>query len=221
MTGFIDYPRLYEFRFRDVDQAAKQAVWTEIAAHVYAAMGSPARVLDPASGRGEFLNAVSATERWAVDAVDQRRFLDPDVHSSVSDIFEADLPPGHFDGVFASNLLEHFSSQEDVARFLVHMREVMAPGGRIAILGPNFKYCAKEYFDCADHTLALTHVAVEEHLYAAGFEIDRVVPRFLPFSFRGILPPSPVLTRIYLQNRWAWPILGKQFLVVARKPAAG
>ncbi len=221
MTGHLDYRRLYEFRFRGVDQAAKQAVWNEIAAHIHVAMGSPERVLDPAAGRGEFLNAVPAEERWAVDAVDQRRFLDDAVTSLVSDVFEADLPRAHFDGVFVSNLLEHFVSQEDVARFLAQMRAVLAPGGRIAILGPNFKYCAREYFDCADHTLALTHVAVEEHLYAAGFEIEEVVPRFLPFSFRGLLPPSPVLTGIYLRNPWAWRILGKQFLAIARKPTGG
>ena len=27
-------------------------------------------MLDPAAGRGEFLNSISATERWAVDEVD-------------------------------------------------------------------------------------------------------------------------------------------------------
>jgi hypothetical protein len=33
--------------------------------------------------------------------------------------------------------------------------------------------------------LALTHVAIEEHLYAAGFVPTKTVPRFLPYSFRG------------------------------------
>ena len=56
-------------------------------------------------------------------------------------------------------------------------------------MGPNFRYCSHEYFDCADHTLIFTHVAIEEHLYAAGFEPERIVPRFLPYSFRGRLPP--------------------------------
>jgi hypothetical protein len=85
-------------------------------------------------------------------------------------------------------------------------------------MGPNFKYCADEYFDCADHTLALTHVSVEEHLYAAGFRVTKVIPRFLPFSFRGVLPPSPALTAYYLRMPLAWRLLGKQFLVIA-KPA--
>jgi hypothetical protein len=41
------------------------------------------------------------------------------------------------------------------------------------------------------------------------------VPRFLPFSFRGVLPPSPALTALYLRFPIAWRLLGKQFLVIA------
>jgi hypothetical protein len=86
-------------------------------------------------------------------------------------------------------------------------------------MGPNFRYCAKHYFDCADHTVILTHVGVEEHLYAAGFEIEAVDARFLPYSFRGRLPASPALTRRYLAAPLAWRLLGKQFLVVGRRAA--
>jgi hypothetical protein len=52
------------------------------------------------------------------------------------------------------------------------------PGGRIAVIGPNFKYCAREYFDCADHTVILTHVAMAEHPHAAGFDVTAVSPQF-------------------------------------------
>lgn len=79
-------------------------------------------------------------------------------------------------------------------------------------------YCAGEYFDCADHTLALTHVAVAEHLHAAGFDITTAVSRFLPYSFHGALPASPLLTRIYLRFPPLWRVPGKQFLVLAAKP---
>jgi hypothetical protein len=58
---------------------------------------------------------------------------------------------------------------------------------------------------------------VKEHLYAAGFEVESVAPRFLPFSFRGLLPPSPRLTKTYLHTPALWPVLGKQFLLIARK----
>jgi hypothetical protein len=63
-------------------------------------------------------------------------------------------------------------------------------------------------------------VGVEEHLYAAGFEVESVEPRFLPYSFRGRLPASAPLTERYLRTPLAWRIAGKQFLVVGRRPAA-
>jgi methyltransferase family protein len=214
----VNFQRLYEYRFRDVDQSARAAVWHEIAQFIYEQLGQPDRVLDPAAGRGEFINAVPARERWAVDQVAYAEgTYDPVVRSVVSDIFEADLPAEHFDGVFVSNFLEHLPTQEATASFLEGMHAATAPGGRIAIMGPNFRYCAEDYFDMADHTLIYTHRAIAEHLYAAGFEPERVEPRFLPYSFTGRLPPSPALTRRYLRTPLAWRLLGKQFLVVGRR----
>ena len=74
----------------------------------------------------------------------------------------------------------------------------MSAGGRIAIMGPNYRYCADEYWDCADHYVALTHVAIAEHLYAAGFEPDAdrpplpalLVPRD-PAALAGADPDLP------------------------------
>jgi len=213
----LDYARLYEFRFRDVEQRQRQAVWNEIAPFVWRRMGSPRRVLDPAGGLGEFVNAVPADERWLVDVVDfEGRATSPNVRVVIGNVFDVELPPHYFDGVFASNLLEHFRSPEEVAAFLRRMRDVLAPNGVLALMGPNFKYCARDYFDCADHLLALTHVSVQEHLFAAGYKVDEVVPRFLPFSFRSRLPSSPALTRLYLRIPALWRLQGKQFLVLAR-----
>jgi len=217
-TG-IDYERLYEFRFRDVPQQSRQAVWDEIAPVVYRWLGEPERVLDPAAGRGEFISAIPARERWAVDWVDHTEGLDPTVTFVVGDARTIELPGDHFDGVFVSNLLEHFPTQDDIGTFLRRLRRSMAPGGRIAVMGPNFRYCAAEYFDCADHTLALTDGSIEEHLYAAGFAIERVVPRFLPYSFRGRHPQAPWVVRRYLAMPFAWRFFGRQFLVVASRPS--
>jgi len=213
----MDFQRLYEFRFRDVDQGRRQAVWAVIADDIYVRMGRPQVVLDPASGRGEFISAVPARERWAIDQVPPPSDLEREgVHVITSDMFDVELPADHFDGVLLSNLLEHFESYEQVHRCLTKMRAAMRPGGTVAVLGPNFKYCSKEYFDCADHVLALTEVSVQEHLFAAGFEIGAVLPRYLPYSFRGRLPPSPRLTRMYLNSPILFPVLGKQFLVLAQ-----
>jgi 2-polyprenyl-3-methyl-5-hydroxy-6-metoxy-1,4-benzoquinol methylase len=217
----LNYERLYAYRFRDVDQSSKDAVWSEIAPHVHAMMGSPEKVLDPAAGRGEFISAVAAAETWAVDEVSYPEARHkPGTTVVTASVMDAELPQSHFDGVFVSNFLEHLRDQEQIASFLEKMWQVMEPGGRIAIMGPNYRYCAGEYWDCADHYVALTHVAIGEHLYAAGFEPERIVPRYLPYSFRGILPPSRRLTRLYLKMPPAWRLLGKQFLVIGRKDSS-
>ncbi len=214
----MNYERLYAYRFRDVDQASREAVWQPISRFIHAELGRPEVVLDPAAGRCEFINAVPARERWAVDQVAfPERAVEPGTQTLVGSILEVELPESHFDGVFLSNFLEHLTSQEMVASVLERLRETMRPGGRIAVMGPNYRYCHKEYWDCADHTLALTHVAVAEHLYAAGFEVVKVVPRFLPYSFRGRLPASAGLTSLYLRAPIAWRVLGAQFLVVGER----
>jgi predicted SAM-dependent methyltransferase len=122
--------------------------------------------------------------------------------------------------VFVSNFLEHLLSQEAVAEFLEKMHACMSPGGRIAIMGPNFRFCAAEYFDFADHTVILTERGVEEHMYAAGFEIVAVHPRFMPYTFTGRLPSHPSLVRAYLALPLAWRLFGKQFLVVGERARA-
>jgi hypothetical protein len=63
----------------------------------------------------------------------------------------------------------------------------------------------------------LTHVTIEEHLYAAGLEPVRSIPRFLPYSFRGRLPASKSLAGAYLRMPPVWRMLGKQYLVVAER----
>lgn len=215
----VDYERLYSYRFRDVDQASRLGVWAEIARHITErALDSPQRLLDPAAGRREFIDAAPAPERWAVDRVAHfDAGTDDAVNFVVSEVMEAELPPEYFDGIFVSNFLEHLDDQEHVYRFLRRMFEVTRPGGRIAIMGPNFRYCSREYFDFADHTVILTHRAIEEHLHTAGFEVVSTAPRFLPYSFTGRLPASTGLTRLYLNTPLAWRLLGKQFLVVGRR----
>jgi SAM-dependent methyltransferase len=216
----VDYQRLYDYRFRNVAQNRRDDVWAAVAPMLYEQLKRPERVLDPAAGRCEFINAVPSTERWAVDAVAYGEGVAREgTRLIISEIMEADLPREYFEGVFVSNFLEHLPTQEAVADFLERMHDCITPGGRIAIMGPNFRYCPEEYFDYADHTLILTERGVEEHLYAAGFEIVSVSPRFLPYTFSGRLPSHPALVRAYLRLPIAWRILGKQFLVIAERTA--
>lgn len=209
---------MYTYRFKDVDLGGRLAVWSEITAYLHTRYHAPQRVLDPAAGLGEFIMSSPAPDRWAVDMVDHGLAPETGLRIQVADIMEADLPPDYFDLIFVSNLLEHLANPDRIADLLMRLHSVLKPGGRLVVVGPNFRYCLKQYFDCADHILALTHIAVAEHLFAAGYEVESVEPKFLPYSFRSILPSSPVLTRWYLRFPILWKVLGKQFLVTGRRP---
>ena len=97
------------------------------------------------------------------------------------------------------------------------MRQAIAPGGRIVVMGPNFKYAWKQYFDFADHVLPLTHVTVLEHLAAAGFEVESVSPRSSRTRSAGDFRHGRS-SRASTSVPFAWHVLGKQFLVVGRAP---
>src|SRR5215216_424521 len=102
----MNYQRIYEYRFQEVDQQTRQAVWDEIAAYIYKLMGCPERILDPAAGRMEFINAVPASDRWVVDEIS---YLEAKKATGIKviagDVLKVSLPDDYFDGVFISNFL--------------------------------------------------------------------------------------------------------------------
>ena len=210
--------RLYDYRLSGVDQALRQAVWAEIAVYLHGKTGWPARVLDAGAGRCEFINTVPAAGRWAVDVRGCDEYRHPGVRAVPGGIVDAELPRGYLDSVFVSNVLERlFPSQDAVGAALARLGESLAGGGRIAVMGPNFRYCARGYFDCADHTLAVTHVAVAEHLGAGRLRRhrgDHEVPAvFLPQRAPGVTtadPDIPALPHTVAGARQAVPDTGGQ-----------
>lgn len=218
----MNYQRIYEYRFRGVDKAKKNIVWKALSEWLAATyLKQPKVVLDPAGGLCEFINHVPAQEKWTIDIEKDfvTKYANPNVNIIVGSNLTVDIPQNHFDGVFISNFLEHLYSQEDVATVLGRMHASMKTGGRIAIMGPNFKYCTRDYFDFADHTVVLSELGVAEHLYGAGFNVMKIIPRFLPLSFRSgsSLTVTPLTVKTYLNMPLAWKVMGKQFLVIGEK----
>jgi hypothetical protein len=84
-----------------------------------------------------------------------------------------------------SNFLGHLRDPDEAAEFLGKTRDCINPCVRIAVTGRNFRYCAGQYFDFADHRVIMTEESTAEHLHTAGFEIKQVYARFLPYSFGG------------------------------------
>jgi ubiquinone/menaquinone biosynthesis C-methylase UbiE len=218
-----DLTRLYAARFPAAARARKDAQWRVLCEAFLQRYVRPGdTVLDLASGLGEFSRHIRAARRIAVDVnPDARAHLPGDVEfhaRSATDL--AGIAAGSVDVCFSSNFFEHLPSKAALDAVLVEARRVLRPGGLYVAIQPNLRYAPGEYWDYYDHVLPLTDRSCAEAFAKAGYEIVEQVARFLPFSTATRLPQRPWLLRAYLACRPAWRLLGRQFLLVARKPAA-
>jgi len=171
-------------------------------------------VLELGAGYGEFINAVHARRRFAVDVwPGMLQHLQPGVEGIVGEITQLEsIPNNSVDFVFSSNCFEHVT-QSDLVACLAQLSSKMKPGATITIVQPNFKYCAREYFDDYTHITIYTAQSLCDLLSANGFRIACCVPRFLPLTLKGRLPVQPWLIRLYLSS----PIkpMAKQMMISA------
>ena len=217
----MNFDKIYEYRFKNVSAFRKQIVWKEISNFIYLKLNKPDKIIDPASGFCEFINNVPSSEKWAVVLNESflKNYANSNIKIIANDFLKSDLPENYFDAVFVSNFLEHLNNHIEVSNFLKKVHKILKNKGKIAIIGLNFKFAYKEYFDFADHNLILTELSVAEHLYGAGFNILKIYPAFLPLSFRSnsFLPINKLIIKTYLYMPFIWKILGKQFLIIAEK----
>lgn len=217
----VDLKRLYDMRFTQAGTAKRIAVWKVLCSSFFSKLiPRDATVLDLACGYGEFINNIEAGAKYAVDLnKDSPAHVNPEVTFVAASALDLSaLPQGAFDVVFTSNFLEHFHSKSDLDRLFQEVVKLLKPGGKFIVVGPNIKYAYKEYWDYYDHYLPLSHLSLAEGLELAGLRVERVVPRFLPYTMQGRTPTAGFLIRAYLALPFAWRFMGKQFLVVARKP---
>jgi hypothetical protein len=58
-----------------------------------------------------------------------------------------------------------------------------------------------------------------EALELQGFAVEERIDRFLPYTMSGNRETPLAFVRAYLRMPFAWPLFGRQFLVVARRGA--
>ena len=210
---------LYQARFDEHEQSAKQGVWDEIARYLQRYVDPNKPVLDLACDRGHFIRPITSSEKWASDIRDMSAALPPDVHFVQASGLELDsaLPLAHFGTVFMSNYLEHLESSEAVIKQLSVAHRLLAPGGRVVVLQPNIRLVGGRYWDFIDHRVALTERSLLEAAELAGLRTEKLVTRFLPYSTKGRLPSARLLTRAYLAFPPAWLVMGKQTLYVGTR----
>jgi SAM-dependent methyltransferase len=211
--------KLYQKRFAGL-QEYRNAVW-RVLVNEYFSQWIPAQsaLLDLGCGHCEFVNHVRCQTRFGMDLnPDTVKLAAPGVRILAQSCSEPwDLADDALDVVFTSNFFEHLYTKRDLRDTLLQAWRCLRSGGRIIALGPNIRYLPGEYWDFYDHHLALTELSLGEVLTETGFTLEQQIPRFLPYTMsQGGKRPLWML-RLYLKLKFAWPLFGKQFLVVARK----
>ena len=212
---------LYRRRGSAAQQRARERVWQVLCRHFFQRyVGETDAILDLGCGLGEFSRFIRAGRKIAVDSnPDAAARLPPEIEFRVADARQLDfIASGALDVCFTSNFFEHLPSKQELDAVLSEIHRILRPGGSLIVLQPNIRYAPGAYWDFYDHHLPLSDRSCAQALDKAGFEIVEVVGRFLPFTTWSAWPKHPLLVRLYLRLRPAWRVLGRQFLIVARKP---
>jgi SAM-dependent methyltransferase len=211
--------RIYSARFSGLE-AYRNKVWNVLVNEFFSRWIRPEdSVLDLGCGYCEFINNVTAAQKFAMD-------LNPSAKDHVSfdtRLLEQDcsapwpLPADSLDVVFSSNFFEHLPSKAALQATLLEAHRCLKPSGHIIAIGPNVKLLSGEYWDFFDHHLPLTELALSEALVMAGYKVELAWMRFLPYTMsQGFRPPIWTL-RLYLRVPLLWRLFGRQFLVIAKK----
>jgi SAM-dependent methyltransferase len=211
--------RLYQARF-EKSHAYRRQVWSVLCRDYFQRWIPPSgAVLDLGCGCGEFINQIQAGRKFGMDLnPDTAGFLNAGIthlRQNCSEPWQLELES--LDVVFTSNFFEHLPDKAALGRTLDNARGCLKGGGRLICMGPNIRFLATHYWDFWDHYLPLSDYSLAEGLASHGFELEHCVPKFIPYTMaRGWRPPL-LFVRAYLALPAAWRILGKQFLLVARK----
>ncbi len=213
---------IYAKRFADTADY-RNRVWTVLAPWLSRFFPAPCtRVLDLGCGYGEWINNLAADERHAIDLNSaSRERLARDVVFHEQDCSRPwPVTPGSLDAIVTSNFFEHLPDKAALRDTLRHAHAALRPGGRLIAMGPNIRHLHGRYWDFIDHHVALSDASIAEALRLAGFEVTYSRAKFMPYSMVGGPSYPLALVRLYLAIPAAWSVLGRQFLVVAEKPAA-
>lgn len=211
--------REYARRFASQAQY-RDDVWKVLTADFFQPLISPsATLLDLGCGWGEFVNNIVAAKKYGMDLnPESRDRLASDVELIEQDAArEWPLKADSLDCVFTSNFLEHLRTKEDLRATIEQSHRCLRPGGQLICMGPNIRCVPGAYWDFWDHYLPLTERSLGGMLELQGFRIQRSVARFLPYQMTGRRPAPLALVRLYLKLPILWPMIGRQFLVIATK----
>lgn len=219
---------VYNRRFSDTQDAVRSAVWGVLCKDFFQRYVSPEdTVVDLGAGDGLFIQNIRAQHRIAVDISEHVKALD-DRSIEVLIAPATALPTvidREVDLIFMSNFLEHLPTRKILLEVFDACWQVLKPGGKILILQPNVRYVGAAYWDYIDHHIALTEHSLTEALEITHFQVEELIPRFLPYTMKSRLGsvtaavkgPQEQLIRAYLKMPFLWRFFGQQTFVVGQK----
>lgn len=188
-------------------------VWKAINEYLQQFVGQDKTVLDLGCGYGDFINSIQAKKKYGLDlGPDVKDYIGKDVTfiNKPSTSLEG-IPNNSLDVVFSSNLFEHLD-REDLDKTMKEIKKRIKDTGTLILVGPNFRYAYKSYFDDYTHKTVFTHVSLSDLMQEHGFKPIKVMPKFLPLTLKSRLPKSYYLTKLYLHSPFK-PMGGQMLLV--------
>ncbi len=194
----------------------RRRVWREIARYVQASSPNIETLIELGAGYCDFVNQFKAGKKIAFDLnPEMRQYVADDVDLRLEDCTTLpNIASESIDMIFASNFIEHLEG-DAVDALLERVAQVLAPGGRLVLIQPNYRLCPENYFDDPTHCSVFDDANIGEWIARYGLRVVEVIPGLLPFSMNGRLPKSGILTRLYLMS--PWKPLAAQMYVVAEK----
>lgn len=202
------------FETRYTYNSGRAKVWRAISEFLQKWIKEDVSILEIGCGYCDFINQIKSVRKSAIDYDEKSiEYKNSDVDFKQISILDYEFET-KFDVIFASNFLEHFSTEE-ISEILKKCYGGLKKNGLFILIQPNYYYSYRSYWDDYTHKTALTHNSIQDILKIHGFDVVDIKKRFLPFSFKSKLPASYWLTKLYLLS----PIkpFAKQMLIIAIK----
>lgn len=203
------------YQTRYTHNLGRKEVWKAICQYLSRYISPKSSVLEIGSGYCDFINNITAESKIAIDFdINSKQYCNPDVSFLHIKATEMEFEENLFDVVLASNLFEHLNETE-LVELTTKIYKCLKKKGKLILIQPNYYYAYRTYWDDYTHIKAFSHVSLSDFLTTNGFKVIKSEKKFLPFSFKSLLPKSYFLTKLYLKSFWR--PFAKQMLIIAEK----
>lgn len=174
-------------------------------------------VLDIPTGYGEFINNISCKKKYAIDInPESKNHVDADVIFFQCSSTKIILKANSIDKIFVSNFFEHLE-RKDILKTIQEFYRILKPGGKVLVLQPNIRFCAKDYWMFLDHITPIDDRALKEAFALYSFQEIFKIERFLPYTTKSRFPKNMIFIRLYLSVPFLWKFFGKQSFLIFKK----